>query len=67
VIDSLATTSPDPDAIFAYSLVSGTGADDNAVLTIAGSQLKAAIVFNYATEQTYNIRIRTTTGYGGYF
>jgi xyloglucan-specific exo-beta-1,4-glucanase len=64
VIGSLATTSPDPDAVFTYSLVSGAGADDNAAFTLSGSQLKAAIVFNYAAKQAYNIRIRTTTGDG---
>ncbi|MEO6522427.1 MAG: sialidase family protein [Mucilaginibacter sp.] len=67
VIGSLATTSPDPDATFTYALVSGTGAGDNAAFTITGVQLTAAMVFNYATKQTYNIRIRSTTGDGATF
>jgi len=47
-----------PNATYTYTLVAGIGADDNANFTIAGSQLKSAVSFNYETKTTYKIRVK---------
>jgi VCBS repeat-containing protein len=54
------TTDPDSGDTFTYSLVSGEGADDNASLTIADSQLRTVASFDYETKNSYSIRVRTT-------
>ena len=54
------TTDPDTGDTFTYSLVSGEGADDNASLTIADSQLRTVASFDYETKNSYSIRVRTT-------
>ncbi len=44
---------------FTYSLVSGEGSDDNANFAIVGDTLEAAIVFDFAEQETHLIRVRT--------
>lgn len=55
-------TSVDPTTgeSFTYSLVPGTGGDDNASFTIVGDQLKTAEVFDFETKSQYLIRVQTT-------
>ncbi|MCW9679746.1 VWD domain-containing protein [Dolichospermum planctonicum UHCC 0167] len=60
VVGDFITTDPDTGNTFTYSLVTGTGSTDNAAFTIAGNQLKTNAVFNYATKNSYSIRIKTT-------
>ncbi|MBC8051982.1 MAG: cadherin domain-containing protein [Sphingobacteriaceae bacterium] len=64
VVASILTTDADANSTFTYALVSGTGSVDNAAFTISGSELKAAIVFNFTTKPTYAIRIRATDNTG---
>jgi cyclophilin family peptidyl-prolyl cis-trans isomerase len=45
---------------FTYTLVSGTGSDDNAAFTIVGGTLKTNSTFNAGNKSTYKIRVRTT-------
>ncbi|MBI5839741.1 MAG: SBBP repeat-containing protein [Chloroflexi bacterium] len=59
-VGSFTTTDPDAGDTFTYSLVSGTGSDDNAAFTISGNELKTAFPFNYLTKNNYSIRVRTT-------
>ena len=54
------TTDPDTGDTFTYSLVSGDGAHHNAFFTIVGSQLQTAAIFDYETQNSYSIRVRTT-------
>ena len=49
---------------FTYSLVSGTGSDDNAAFTISGNNLVTAATFNAGLKSTYKIRVRTTDQVG---
>ena len=49
-----------------YTLVSGTGSDDNSSFVINGDALKTAAVFDYETKTNYTIRVRTTD-FGGEF
>ena len=51
----------DPDSeTFTYTKVSGAGDSDNDLFSINGNQLKSAISFDYETQSSYSIRIRTT-------
>jgi hypothetical protein len=45
---------------FTYTLVSGTGSNDNASFTITGATLKTAAVFNFEVNSSYSVRIRST-------
>jgi len=45
---------------FAYSLVSGTGSNDNGSFTINGNTLQTAAVFDYLARSSYNILLRVT-------
>lgn len=66
-VGTLSTTDPDPSDSFTYTLVSGPGSDDNAAFTIAGGTLTTNAVFNYATQSSYAIRVRTTDAGGLFF
>ncbi|MBE9200432.1 MULTISPECIES: DUF4347 domain-containing protein [unclassified Nodularia (in: cyanobacteria)] len=60
IIGNLSTTDPDIGDSFTYSLVTGTGATDNASFTISGNQLQTNAIFNYATKNIYSVLVRTT-------
>jgi uncharacterized delta-60 repeat protein len=60
VVGDFSTTDPDIANTFTYTLVTGTGSTDNASLTIDGSTLKTAAVFNFETTSSYSIRVRST-------
>ncbi|MFW6063011.1 MAG: Calx-beta domain-containing protein [Chloroflexota bacterium] len=51
----------------AFSLVSGDGDDDNDAFFIEEATLKAAVDFDYETQNSYNIRVRADNGVGGEF
>ena len=59
-VGRFSTTDPDMQDTHAYTLVSGTGSQDNGSFTINGDSLKTAGVFNYFTKSVYYIRVRTT-------
>ncbi|MFO0869118.1 MAG: cadherin domain-containing protein [Pirellulales bacterium] len=60
--------SVDPDAgdTFSYTLVSGAGDTDNAQFSIDGGVLVTAAVFDYETQSSYSLRVRSTDQ-GGLF
>ena len=61
VVGAFSSTDPDAGETFTYTLVSGTGSDDNAAFTINSSgQLRTAAVFDCGSNSSYNIRVRTT-------
>jgi uncharacterized repeat protein (TIGR01451 family) len=60
LVGSFSTTDPDTGDTFTYSLVSGTGDNNNASFTIAGNRLRTAVSFDYETKNSYSIRVRTT-------
>ncbi len=66
-IGTLDTVDPDPDDTHTYTLVSGTGSDNNAAFSISGNQLLSTQSFNFETQSTLNLRIRTTDNYGASF
>ncbi|MEF3402225.1 Ig-like domain-containing protein [Agromyces sp. CCNWLW203] len=65
VVGTLGLVDEDPAATPGFTLVSGTGDDDNAAFTITASTLKTASSFDYETQASYSIRVRGTDGYGG--
>ena len=64
VLADITTTDPDVSSAITYSLVTGTGSDDNASFIIVGNQLKANVVFNYDTKKSYNLRLKATDNGG---
>ncbi|MCR9249680.1 MAG: SBBP repeat-containing protein [bacterium] len=67
VIGTLSTTDPDNGETYTYTLVAGTGDDDNASFTISGDELQAGISFDHETKDTYSIRVRTDDGNSNQF
>jgi O-glycosyl hydrolase len=66
-VGTFSTTDPNSGDTFTYTLVSGTGSDDNASFAISGNTLQTAAIFNYQTQNSYSIRVRTTDPYGLWF
>lgn len=59
-VGSFTSTDADAGQTFTYTLVSGAGSTDNAKFSIVGNQLKSAALYNYNTQNSFNIRVRTT-------
>jgi O-glycosyl hydrolase len=59
-VGTFSTTDPDFGDTFAYSLVSGAGSADNGSFAITGDALQTAAVFDYAAQNNYSIRVRST-------
>jgi hypothetical protein len=49
---------------YAFTLVAGVGATDNASFSIFGNQLSTNVIFNYEAKTSYSIRIRATNSGG---
>jgi mRNA-degrading endonuclease HigB of HigAB toxin-antitoxin module len=60
VVGNLTTTDPDAGDSFTYTLVSGTGSDDNASFNISVNQLRATATLNFETKSSYTVRVRST-------
>ncbi|HEX8104180.1 MAG TPA: cadherin domain-containing protein [Solirubrobacteraceae bacterium] len=54
----------DPPGPFVYSLVSGTGSDDNGSFEIDGDKVKATASFDYETKSAYKIRVKVVDNGG---
>ena len=65
-VGTLSTTDANTSDTFTYTLVAGTGDDDNVSFTIAGDQVLSAEVFDFPTKSSYSLRVRTTDA-GGLF
>mgnify|MGYP006072755457 CR=1 FL=1 len=61
----LTSVDEDPTSTFIYSLVAGSGDAGNSSFAIEGSELKTNSTFNFETQASYSIRIRTTDSQGG--
>ncbi len=57
---TLSSVDPNAGNTFTYSLVTGTGADDNAAFTIVGDKLQINASPDFETKSSYKIRVRTT-------
>ncbi len=59
-VGTLSTTDPDAGNTFTYTLVAGTGDDDNASFNISGGSLRITNSPNYEAKNSYKVRVRTT-------
>lgn len=65
-VGTFSTTDPDAEDAFTYSLVAGTGSDDNAMFTINGNTLQTAVGFDFELpadadhNNMYSMLVRTT-------
>lgn len=65
-VGTLSTTDVDAGNNFTYSLVTGTGSDDNASFAIVGNKLQIKASPDFETKDSYTIRVRSTDQ-GGLF
>jgi hypothetical protein len=63
-VGTLSTTDQDAADTFTYSLVSGTGSSGNSAFTIQGNALKTNTTFDFETQNSYSILVRTTDSGG---
>ncbi|MFT7084488.1 MAG: gliding motility-associated-like protein [Vicingaceae bacterium] len=61
----LTSVDEDPTSTFIYSLVAGSGDAGNSSFAIDGNELKTNSTFDFETQASYSIRIRTTDSQGG--
>ncbi|MBN2519677.1 MAG: cadherin repeat domain-containing protein [Bacteroidales bacterium] len=66
IIGAFSTIDADDD-IHTYSLVSGNGDDDNNSFIISNNQLQTNAIFDFETQSSYSIRIRTTDQVGNFY
>jgi hypothetical protein len=59
-VGALSTADPNAGDTFTYTLVDGSGSDDNATFTVDGNTLKTTAVFDYDAQNRYHIRVRST-------
>jgi RTX calcium-binding nonapeptide repeat (4 copies)/Putative Ig domain len=64
LVGSLDTVVPGASLTFTYSLVSGPGDTDNGSFTIDGNALRTAASFDFETQSSYSIRVRSTDNNG---
>lgn len=57
-VGTLSASDDDAGSSLTYSLVAGTGSDDNASFNINGNSLRSSAVFSFATKSSYKVRIR---------
>ncbi len=60
LVGRFTTTDPDEGDTFIYSFVSGEGDDDNSGFTISGDLLLSAVAFDFETQASFTIRVRST-------
>ncbi|EMI56388.1 cadherin domain-containing protein [Rhodopirellula sallentina] len=60
IVGVLGTTDADASDTFTYTLVSGDGDTDNASFSIDGNNLVTAAAFDFETQSSYSVRIRST-------
>ncbi len=65
-IGNLSSTDANGSDSHTYFLVSGTGDTDNGSFTIVGDELQSGASFDYETQSSYSIRVRTTDAGGLY-
>ncbi|HZN15155.1 MAG TPA: tandem-95 repeat protein [Acidimicrobiales bacterium] len=66
-VGTLSTTDQDAGDTFTYTLVTGVGDADNPSFQISGNQLQTNNVFDFETDNSYTVRVRTTDAGGLFF
>jgi hypothetical protein len=67
IVGKLTSTDEDLVGVHSYTLVSGTGATDNASFAIVGDELRSAAIFDFEVSSTKTIRVRGTDAGGSFF
>ena len=62
----LNATSPDPNATYTYSLITGNGSTDNSSFSIQGNKVVTAKSLDFEQKSIYSILVRATNQYGLY-
>ncbi len=65
-VGTFSTVDPDQYDTFSYTLVSGTGDDDNSSFSINGGMLVTTAPFSSATRNNYHVRVRSTDPQGAF-
>jgi hypothetical protein len=65
VVGTLDSVDEDSADSHTYSLVAGTGDDDNGDFTLDGDDLKVDVSPNFEAKSSYSVRIQTDDGSGG--
>jgi hypothetical protein len=66
-VGTLSASDPDSGDTHSFSLVSGTGSDDNYLFTISDNTLKTAASLDYEEKTTRSIRVQADDSRGGAF
>gem|GEM_PF-3865804 len=67
VVGNFSTTDQDAGNTFTYTLVVGTGDNDNGSFNINGAQLRTSATFDFETKSSYTIRVRSTDNSAAFF
>jgi PKD repeat protein len=67
LVGNFSSSDPDNGDTFTYSLVSGSGDTGNSSFNVSGSQLLTSQAFDFETQSSYSIRVRTTDQGGLWF
>lgn len=69
VVGSFTSTDVDGSDVHSYDLVMGEGSDDNGLFEVSGSDLLSDFEFDYETDNSYSIRVRSddNVAHGGTF
>ncbi|MEQ8415692.1 MAG: Ig-like domain-containing protein [Imperialibacter sp.] len=65
-VGSFSTSDVNATDTHSYSLVAGSGGVDNSSFTIEGNILKSASSFDFESQASYNIRVRSFDGIAGF-
>jgi VCBS repeat-containing protein len=60
VVGTFSTTDVDVGDTFTYTLVAGAGSEDNSSFEVSGNELKTKASFDFETQATYKIRVKST-------
>ena len=60
VVGAFSTTDADAGDAFTYTLVAGTGGDDNGSFSVSNGTLRTLASFTNAVKSSYSVRIRST-------
>jgi len=61
-VGTLSAVDPDAGDTHTFTLVAGTGDEDNDLFQISGNTLQTAAVLDYETSTTHSVRVRATDG-----
>ena len=67
VVGTFSSIDEDLDDSHTYSLVAGSGDDDNASFNITGNVLLANTIFDFEAQSEHTIRVQSSDGNGGVF